>query len=166
MGVRKELSAGGVVVRQEDGKYLVALLKTEHKRGLVWVLPKGHVELAAKERVPDAAKREVEEEAGVSDLQVRNQLGVTRFRFQAETAVVHKTVHYYLMTTNQKELTPQEEEGLLEAKWFPIAEAIQALEYDTDQDIVQRAWDSLEGRPRTRQKPPRRGGRRQVRIRT
>ncbi len=171
MGVRKELSAGGVAARQEDGVWLVALLMTEHKRGKVWVLPKGHVELDIKERVSDAAKREVEEEAGISDLVVKNQLGVTRFRFQAETAVVHKTVHYFLMTTNQKQLTPQADEGLIDAAWFPIGEAIKQLEYDTDQDIVQRAWDVLEGRPRQRRrKPPARrpggGGGRQVRIRT
>ncbi len=117
----------------------MALLKTEHKRGPVWVLPKGHVELSANENIAEAAKREVGEEAGLTDLAVKNELGVTRFRFQAETAVVHKTVHYFLMLTNQKNLTPQAEEGLLEAKWFPIDEAIRVLAYDTDQDIVARA---------------------------
>lgn len=141
--IRRELSAGGVVVRQEGTQWLVALLKTEHKRGLVWVLPKGHVELHAKERVSDAAHREVKEEAGLTDLSVKNQLGVTRFKFQAEDAVVHKTVHYFLMVTQQKILTPQLEEGLLEAAWFPIEEAIKALEYDTDQQIVQKALQHL-----------------------
>ncbi len=37
--VRRELSAGGVAVRQERGLWMVALLKTEHRRGQVWVLP-------------------------------------------------------------------------------------------------------------------------------
>lgn len=124
----------------------MALLKTEHKRGAVWVLPKGHVELADQENIAEAARREVGEEAGLSDLAVKNQLGVTRFRFQAETALVHKTVHYFLMLTNQKTLTPQTEEGLLEARWFPIDEAIRALAYDTDQEIVARARDILLGR--------------------
>ena len=177
-GVRKELSAGGVVVREENGTWLVALLKTEHKRGVVWVLPKGHVELDANEGVADAAKREVQEEAGIADLVVKNQLGVTRFRFQAETAVVYKTVHYFLMTTTQLELTPQADEGLLDAAWFPIEQAITELEYDTDQEIVRRAHDILTGKPRRRSKPTsrRRGGPstsssgsrggRQVRIRT
>lgn len=126
-------------MRREGREWLVALLKTEHKRGAVWVLPKGHVELSAQENIAEAARREVAEEAGLTDLAVKNELGVTRFRFQAETAVVHKTVHYFLMLTNQKTLTPQAEEGLLEAKWFPIDEAIHALAYDTDQNIVARA---------------------------
>lgn len=130
-------------MRQEDTQWLVALLKTEHKRGQVWVLPKGHVELHTGERVSDAARREVQEEAGLTDLSVKNQLGVTRFKFQAENAVVHKTVHYFLMITQQKTLTPQAEEGLIDAAWFPVAEAIRALEYDTDQAIVQRAWERV-----------------------
>lgn len=145
MPIRREVSAGGVVARQEGTIWYVALLQTEHKRGLVWVLPKGHVEVQQGERVSQAAGREVREEAGLRELSVKDQLGVTRFRFQAEEAVVHKTVHYFLMTTNQKELTPQAEEGLLQAAWFPIDEAIEKLEYDTDQDIVRRARDRLLG---------------------
>lgn len=143
--VRRELSAGGVAARQEGSTWLVALLKTEHKRGPVWVLPKGHVELHAGEKISDAARREVEEEAGLRDLSVKNELGITRFKFQAETAVVAKTVHYFLMLTSQKTLAPQVEEGLLEARWFPIDEAVEALAYDTDQEIMRRAKEALDG---------------------
>ncbi len=143
--VRKELSAGGVAARQERGQWVVALLKTEHKKGEVWVLPKGHVELEKNEKISEAARREVQEEAGIKDLSVKDQLGITRFTFQAEDAVVRKTVHYFLMTTGQKLLTPQIEEGLIEAAWFPIDLAIQMLEYDTDQDIVAKAREKLTG---------------------
>ncbi len=123
----------------------MALLKTEHKRGEVWVLPKGHVELEKNERISEAARREVEEEAGVKDLSVKDQLGVTRFTFQAEDALVRKTVHYFLMTTGQKTLVPQAEEAFLEAAWFPIDLAVKNLEYDTDQDIVLKAKEKLTG---------------------
>ncbi|MDZ4342257.1 MAG: NUDIX domain-containing protein [Candidatus Binatia bacterium] len=157
-------------MRQENNQLVVALLQTEHKRGLVWVLPKGHVELHANEKVSDAAGREVREEAGITDLSVQNQLGVTRFKFQAENAIVHKTVHYFLMTTGQKNLTPQAEEGLLDARWFPIDEAIKILAYDTDQDIVSRAKAKMLGTPLSakrhnlpgRHQPPRQ--RRNLRI--
>jgi ADP-ribose pyrophosphatase YjhB (NUDIX family) len=150
--VRREVSAGGVVVRREAEQWLVALLKTEHKRGPVWVLPKGHVEVANGERISEAARREVQEEAGLTSLSVKNQLGISRFTFQAEGTLVAKTVHYFLMVTQQKELTPQHEEGLLEAAWFPIQEAVKQLAYDTDQEIVQRAYQQLTGdsRPSTR----------------
>ncbi len=152
--VRRELSAGGVVVRQERGSWFVALLKTEHRRGPVWVLPKGHVELDRQERIADAAKREAEEEAGVKDVTVREQLGITRFVFQAEEALVKKTVHYFLMTTENAQLQPQAEEGFSEAGWFPIGVAITMLEYDTDQDIVSKAQAILEGKPMPEKKQP------------
>ncbi|MEO6077252.1 MAG: NUDIX domain-containing protein [Candidatus Andersenbacteria bacterium] len=144
--VRRELSAGGVAVRQENGLWYAALLKTEHRRGSVWVLPKGHVELDRKESISDAAKREVQEEAGIMELTVREKLGITRFVFQAETALVKKTVHYFLMVTEQKELVPQAEEGFIDAGWFPIDVAITMLEYDTDQDIVTKGKAVLEGK--------------------
>lgn len=143
--VRREVSAGGVVVRPEGEELFVALLETEHKRGKVWVLPKGHVELHTGERISEAARREVQEEAGVTDLSVKNQLGISRFTFQAEGTLVAKTVHYFLMITQQKSLTPQAEEGLLRAEWFPIEEAIKELAYDTDQEIVTRALEQLRG---------------------
>lgn len=143
--VRHETSAGGVVAREEDGAWFVAVLKTEHKRGEVWVLPKGHVEPHEGETVADAARREVMEEAGITDLSMRDQLGITRYAFQAEEALVKKTVHYFLMTTQQKKLIPQAEEGLLEAAWVPIDEAISVLAYDTDQDIVAKARQRLLG---------------------
>jgi len=160
--IRRELSAGGVAVRQERGLWLVALLKTEHRRGKVWVLPKGHVELERKERVDDAAKREVQEEVGILDLVVKQQLGTTQFVFQAEEALVKKTVHYYLMVTQQVALQPQEEEGFIDAGWFPISVAITMLEYDTDQDIVAKAQIILEGK--STRIPKKQKSRRNIRI--
>lgn len=152
--VRRELSAGGVAVRQERGQWVVALLKTEHRRGAVWVLPKGHVETGRREAIADAAKREVQEEAGITDLVVKEQLGTTRFVFQAEQALVKKTVHYFLMITTQQELRPQIEEGFSEAAWFPISVAITMLEYDTDQNIVAKAQQILGGKPLPEKEQP------------
>ncbi len=144
--IRREVSAGGVVARQEKGIWLVALLKTTHKRGEVWVLPKGHIEPDSGETAAHAAKREVQEEAGIKDLSVKDQLGITRFSFQAESALVQKTVHYFLMTTQQIQLTPQKEEDLIDATWQPFDKAVQMLAYDTDQDMVLRAQQRLTGK--------------------
>ncbi len=140
-----------MAARQERGQWFVALLKTEHKRGPVWVLPKGHVELEKNERISEAARREVEEEAGLKDLSVKDQLGVARFTFQAEDALVRKTVHYFLMTTTQKNLLPQKEESFLDAAWFPIDVAMATLEYDTDQKIVSTAKEKLTGQRNPRE---------------
>lgn len=127
------------------------------------MLPKGHVELQAGERVSEAAKREVQEEAGLTDLSVKDQLGVTRYAFQAEGALIRKTVHYFLMTTQQKKLTPQQEEHFLDAKWVPIDEAMRLLAYETDQETVSRAAAKLTGQPNPKRKN-RPSGPRRLRI--
>jgi len=120
------------------------------------VLPKGHVEPTVGETVSDAAKREVQEEAGITSLSIKEQLGITRYSFQAEDALVRKTVHYFLMTTSQKRLTPQAEENLLEAVWQPIDTAIQQLAYETDKHIVAKARAKLTGQPAPLPRQPRR----------
>ncbi len=50
------------------------------------------------------------------------------------------------MFTGQIKLVPQAEEGLVDAAWFPLEEAPQALAYDTDQDIVRKAQEKVLGK--------------------
>jgi hypothetical protein len=49
------------------------------------------------------------------------------------------------MTTDQKRLTPQAEENLIDAAWHPIDEAIDCLEYDSDKNIMAKAREKLTG---------------------
>src|SRR5690348_18456876 len=64
-------SAGGVVVRLQDGEPLVALTHEKGYKGPV--LPKGGVE--AGEDLLQAARREVAEEAGLTQLVLHAPLG-------------------------------------------------------------------------------------------
>ncbi len=148
-----ELSAGGVVVRRIGGKVHVALLKTRHARGLVWVLPKGHVELNMGESRADAAMREVKEELGIAEVKLKRALGSTRFQFMTERGRVAKTVHYFLIEGLTEELKAQAEEGLLDAQWFPVKEALRLITYPTDKKIILRAV-----RPRMAPVPRKEGG--------
>src|SRR3970282_2922038 len=65
-------SAGGVVVRVEGEALLVALMREGGRE--FYSLPKGHVEPG--ERLEDAARREIEEEAGLEGLILLRPLGV------------------------------------------------------------------------------------------
>ena len=60
---REEVSAGGIVVRHDDGAHCVLLIRDSYRN---WGFPKGHVEPG--EAPPDAALREVAEETGLSGL--------------------------------------------------------------------------------------------------
>jgi ADP-ribose pyrophosphatase YjhB (NUDIX family) len=133
-----EISAGGVVVRRIGGRVHVALLKTEHSRGKVWVLPKGHVERQRGETLEEAAVREVKEELGIADVRLKRKLGTTQYQFFTERGRIVKTVHYYLMDGRSDDLRPEAEEGLLEACWVPVREALRRMTYPTDREIVLR----------------------------
>lgn len=134
-----EFSAGGVVVRRINGRVHIALLRTEHVRGDVWILPKGHVEMSLGENQEQAALRESREELGLSNIILRRPLGSTRYHFFTERGRVTKTVSYYLMESPEGDLVPQEEEGLLEARWMPVREALKKITYPTDREIILRA---------------------------
>ena len=71
-GVSDRTSAGGIVARIKDGQIYVALVG---ELGLTErVLPKGGVEPG--ESIEDAARREIEEEAGLSSLELIEKLGI------------------------------------------------------------------------------------------
>ncbi len=70
-GVPEDLDAGGVVVRSENNQWLVALVRermTSH-----YILPKGKVETG--ESLEQAARREIQEEAGLRNLHLTAYLG-------------------------------------------------------------------------------------------
>lgn len=81
--------AGGVVVRKEDGRVLVALVQ-ERGHG-DFVLPKGRMEPG--ETIEQTAIREVEEEAGFEKLTLHSLLGAEeRLAFDRKT---WKTTHFF-----------------------------------------------------------------------
>lgn len=134
-----EFSAGGVVVRKIGGRTHVALLRTEHARGVAWVLPKGHIEMQIGESKEEAAVRETKEELGIQNVILKRALGFTRYFFYTERGKISKTVYYFLLESLDEELHPQAEEGLLEAAWVPVKEALKRITYKTDRDIILRA---------------------------
>ena len=99
-GVSDRTSAGGIVARIEDGRIYVALVG---ELGLTErVLPKGGVEPG--ESLEAAARREIEEEAGLSSLELIEELGI-RARLSYDR-VCWITTHYFLFVTEQVEGIP------------------------------------------------------------
>ena len=66
------VSAGGIVIREENNKFLVALLRD--KKFDEYSLPKGRIEKGESAEV--AAKREIAEETGIKGLKVICELGI------------------------------------------------------------------------------------------
>lgn len=117
----EEVSAGGMVVREVEGRHQVAIIARYNRGGrLEWVLPKGHPE--GQEEHHEAAVREVEEETGIAGT-VLTTLGSIDYWFTVPSHRVHKTVHHYLLRATGGELT---------------------IENDPDQEAVDVAWVELD----------------------
>ena len=76
-----------------------------------WDLPKG--KLDSGESVSECAIREVEEECGITNLQIIQPLDTTYHIYQEKGNTILKTTYWFLMHTDfVGELTPQSEEGI------------------------------------------------------
>ena len=110
------VAAGGIVVRKEKGKFLVALIGTDFYKD--YMFPKGRQEDG--EEIEITARREIAEETGLSNLKLICELGITeRLSFEKND---WKTIHYYLFQTDdvsgKQNLQKGEEE--LKLSWFDI----------------------------------------------
>ena len=110
-------AAGGVVELVGSGKTLFIF-----RRGS-WDLPKGKIDPG--EDAPTAALREVEEETGLGELTLGEELPVTyhTYRNRREKRVL-KPTYWFRMTTGQRELTPQTEEDIELARWLPVGKVL------------------------------------------
>ncbi len=115
-GLREKVAAGGVVVRVVAGRAHVALVR--EGPGLAYVLPKGRLE--AGESPEAAARREIEEEAGLTDLTLVAALG-TRERLDYRKTHWKRT-HYFLFRTDQAEGRPTDAHHAYVLHWFPVDE--------------------------------------------
>ncbi len=102
-------AAGGLVLNEE--KQLLMIFRNNR-----WDLPKGKMEEG--EATATTAIREVEEETGVQNLQLNNNLDITFHSFRQDGKRTLKKTHWFLMNTDWKErLIPQQIEGITDAKW-------------------------------------------------
>ncbi|GAB5400593.1 MAG: NUDIX domain-containing protein [Aureisphaera sp.] len=122
--LRKKLplvEAGGGLVY--NGKKEILFIYRNER----WDLPKGHLDKG--ERYEDAAKREVEEETGVKDLEVKRFLQKTYHVFKRNGKFKLKATYWYEMYTEYDgELTPQKNEGIKKVKWKNFEKTQKALQ--------------------------------------
>ncbi len=137
-GVSDRTSAGGIVARIEDGRIYVALVG---ELGLTErVLPKGGVEPG--ESLEEAARREIEEEAGLSSLELIEELGV-RERLSYDK-VCWITTYYFLFVTEQVEGIPTDVEHHYELAWHPIG-ALPAIFWPEQRELIETNRDEIVG---------------------
>ena len=127
-------SAGGVVLR--DGQMLLISLK----EGSRWQLPKGRIE--AGESAEQAAVREVEEETGVAGTPVVPLERIEYWFFEAGRQI-HKTVDFFLLSYRSGSTADYDPREVSDARWFPVAEALDRLTFDNERAVARRAAEEM-----------------------
>jgi 8-oxo-dGTP pyrophosphatase MutT (NUDIX family) len=134
----REFSAGGVVVRGEDTIVIVPVRRAADGRKVI-ALPKGHIDPG--EKPIEAAAREVREEAGVETDPVE-KLGDVRYWYQRSGKRIAKEVAFFLC--EYKSGDPADHDTEVEvARWMPLTEALDALSYKGEREMVERALERL-----------------------
>ncbi len=122
----REPTAGGVVFRRDESGGIEILLIQDAKDR--WTIPKGHIEEG--ETAQETAKREIGEEAGLTDTEVLGWLGKIHFRYRRVDKLVLMTTQIYLVRAGGDTDAIKKEEWMNGIKWFKFNDALDAIEYE------------------------------------
>jgi 8-oxo-dGTP pyrophosphatase MutT (NUDIX family) len=141
--VRREFSAGGVVVRRIRGEWRVAAIRPGGKPEGTWALPKGLVD--AGEDPAATALREVREETGL-DGRLEGKLGDVKYVYTWDGERIFKIVSFFLVRATRGrigELDPALAFEVAEARWLRLADAPRLLAYRGEREMAERALTVL-----------------------
>lgn len=143
VGMRREFSAGGVVVRNLRGRPVLAAIRPAGKPEGTWALPKGLI--GPGERAEVTALREVREETGVEATPVE-KLGDVRYVYTWDGERVFKVVSFFLFRYRAGRLgdiPPQHVHEVAETRWLPLEEAPELLAYKGEREMAAKALERL-----------------------
>jgi 8-oxo-dGTP pyrophosphatase MutT (NUDIX family) len=132
-----QISAGGVAFRKRGQRIEVALISVGDENR--WQLPKGIVDKG--EATEAAARREVREEAGIDAEMIERIDRVEYWYFSKEQGLrvrYHKFVYFFLLRYKSGDVKDHDSE-VNDARWFEIDAAVEALAFDSEKKIVEKA---------------------------
>ena len=141
--MRREFSAGGVLVRRMRGRWYVAAIRPGGKPQGVWALPKGGI--GPGEDPGATAIREVEEETGARG-RLDRKLGDVRYVYTWDGDRIFKVVSFFLVRWSGGRLgniVPEFAVEVAEVRWLPLEDAPRLLAYGGERDMVARAIAEL-----------------------
>lgn len=136
---RREFSAGGVIYKKTGHVPEVALIARNNKT--VWCLPKGKIE--PDEKAEKAAAREIREETGLAGRLIKPLGDITYwFVSPVDKARIFKKVRFFLFEYLNGSFEGHDDE-VDDAGWFTIPEALKAMSYPSEKQIMQTAKTEL-----------------------
>lgn len=143
--MKREFSAGGVLVRRLDDRWMLAAIRPAGKPPGVWALPKGRIDPG--ERGEQTALREVAEETGARG-RPAGKLGDVRYWFNWEGERIFKVVSFFLVRYTGGRLGDLPEafrHEVADTRWLALDEAPQLLAYAGEREMARRAAARLAG---------------------
>jgi 8-oxo-dGTP pyrophosphatase MutT (NUDIX family) len=141
--VKREFSAGGVLVRRLRGGWVFAAIRPAGKQPGVWALPKGLI--GRGEKPEETAVREVAEETGAQGRLVE-KLGDVRYVYTWRGERIFKIVSFYLLRYSRGrlgELPPETAHEVAEVRWLPLEDGPRLLAYKGEREMAERALASV-----------------------
>ena len=141
--MRREFSAGVVLVRRMRGRWWFAGVWPRGRREGTWTLPKGLID--AGEQPAETALREGFEETGVHG-RLGPKLGDVRYAYTWEGERVFKVVSFFLAHARLGRigaLPPGMEIEVAQARWLPLADAQSLLAYRGEREVAVKAAEFL-----------------------
>ena len=143
--MRREFSAGVVLVRRMRGRWWLAAVRPQGKPDGTWVLPKGLVD--AGETRAETAIREGFEETGVAGL-LGEKLGDIRYVYTWDGERVFKVVSFFLAHARGGrigDVPAGMEVEVAQARWLPLSDGPALLAYKGEREMAAKAAETLAG---------------------
>ena len=141
--MRREFSAGGVLVRRLQGRWMVAAIRPAGKPPGIWALPKGRIDQG--ERGEETALREIAEETGAHGRSL-GKLGDVRYWFNWDGERIFKVVSFFLVRYaggRLGDVPAEHRHEVAEGRWLPLEEAPKLLAYGGERDMARKALERL-----------------------
>ena len=129
----REPTSGGIIFRLTKDKKDIEILLIQDSKGR-WTIPKGHIEPGETAKM--TARREIEEETGLKNVNILTWLGKIHFKYRRADKLVLMTTQIYLVEAMDTHETPIPEKWMKGIQWFPFADALDLIEYDDIEKLM------------------------------
>jgi 8-oxo-dGTP pyrophosphatase MutT (NUDIX family) len=141
--MKREFSAGGVLVRRLRGRWVFAAIRPAGKKPGLWALPKGQIDEG--EPAAETALREVAEETGAQGSLVE-KLGDVRYVYTWDGERIFKVVSFFLVRYSRGrlgDLPPATAHEVDEVRWLPLEDGPRLLAYGGEREMAAKALDAV-----------------------
>ena len=129
----REPTSGGILFRLTKDNKDIEILLIQDSKGR-WTIPKGHIEPGETAKM--TARREIEEETGLKNVNILTWLGKIHFKYRRADKLVLMTTQIYLVEEMDTHETPIGEKWMKGIQWFPFADALDLIEYDDIEKLM------------------------------